>query len=163
MANPVYPQELLPDETFLPPRIPYAAYRHAVPSGPWPWFDLIDDDAPFPLVPSAIDNLPDSVNPEQVSQAHTWRKYPELFFPNWTPLRLKKSRIDRVISQQSDRPCVLYNIDVGCDGHFSQADRHLVTKENEENFWTMMTVRTAFSEATLRTLIIANTTSGKAT
>ncbi|PPQ91004.1 hypothetical protein CVT25_013929 [Psilocybe cyanescens] len=155
MANPVYFQEQTPNGRSLPPRIPHAAHRHAAPSGPWPWFDLVDDDAPFPIVPSAFDYSKDSPNPEKDSRVHNWRRYPELFFPNWTQYRLARSGIAAVIGHRSDRHSVLYHIDVDRDGHFSQPGQHLVTNENEEEFWEMMTVRITFVKMLLRMLMAA--------
>jgi len=125
----------------LPPRIPQASHRHAAPSGPWPWSDLVEEDVPFSL--RAFDET-DSIYPENVSQGDDWRNYPALYFPNWTQQRVAKSGIAKLTScRVAAAPCVIYQIDVDQNGHFSQPGQHVVTNGKEEEFWQTMTVKFA--------------------
>ncbi|KAF4613938.1 hypothetical protein D9613_007713 [Agrocybe pediades] len=125
----------------LPPRIPQASHRHAAPAGPWPWSDLVEDDVPFVL--RAFDE-PDSesASPEHVSQSDDWRKYPALYFPNWTQHRVARSGIAKLTtSKPTEVPCIIYQIDVDKSGHFLQPDKYVVTKEKEQVFWEKMTAK----------------------
>ncbi|KAH9481561.1 hypothetical protein JR316_0006088 [Psilocybe cubensis] len=156
MQNTVYLQDVPPGKHSLPPTIPHAAHRHAAPSGPWPWFDLVDDDAPFPIVPPEHSKRKGTANPENDSRDQDWRRYPELLYPNWTHYRLVRSGIAGVIDKPSDRRCVLYHIDVGSDGHFSQPGHHTVEHEKEEEFWKMMTERKRVDRNRVRLIFVEN-------
>ena len=139
--------EVSPSSKTMPPRIPRAAHRHAAPSGPWPWADLVENDKPF-MLPNIDEPEDEFMNSDPVhSSSNLWRKYPGLFFPNWTRSRLERSGIAKVIKGQlqqgqASRSAVVYHIDVGQDGHFSPPGE-IVVKQNHESrdaFWDMLKV-----------------------
>lgn len=118
----------------LPPRIPRASYRHASPSGPWPWADLVedsDDEGPtnYPL-------------PKEASE---WGKYPSNLFPNWNNTRVTRSGLAKIIyptAGQEKQPhnCKIYRIDIDTEGRFSEPRQDVVTEENKHRFWDLMQV-----------------------
>jgi len=128
----------------MPPRIPQAAHRHAAPSGPWPWADLVEDSGPFIFEPFKKDTDPGSENLER----NLWRKYPSNLFPNWNSARVSKSGIGQVIRADPNKGggCVIYHSDMTFEGQFSQPREFKVKKGNEDEFWNMMKVRPMMKE-----------------
>ncbi|KDR66162.1 hypothetical protein GALMADRAFT_148072 [Galerina marginata CBS 339.88] len=144
MALPVFLPEIEPNgRRALPPRIPHATHRHAAPTGPWPWSDLVENDIPipYPLNLPSLDEKKDSGSPENELQDENWGKYPGSLFPNWTQHQITRSGIARAINKKLGKAetCVIYHLDVGTDGHFSEPGKYCVTDENEHDFWTMLT------------------------
>ncbi|KAF8150601.1 hypothetical protein B0H34DRAFT_665532 [Crassisporium funariophilum] len=123
----------------MPPRIPLASYRHAAPSGPWPWADLVEDVAFNPGLPNEKTSFSGNG-----SHSELWRAYPGLSFPNWNRSRVERSGISKLIHKTPDKTnpgCMIYHIDVGDDGHFSKPGQNLVTDENQDEFWDMIKAR----------------------
>ena len=143
MSYPVYLPEISPNARPMPPRIPQAAHRHAAPSGPWPWADLVEDSGPFVLKPLE-ETVPGSENPEK----DLWRRYPSNLFPNWNSARVWKSGIGQLIhtDPSKDSGCVIYHNDMTLEGQFLQPRESNVRKGNEDEFWNMMKVRPMLKE-----------------
>jgi len=99
-------------------------YRHAAPSGPWPWMDFkyIDDKA--------------SASNIQIDKS--WRGYPRNLFGNWTPDQVERSKmLDKCSKNQSS---TIHCMDVLNDGTFVKPDmnpndRYTVSPANEQAFW----------------------------
>ncbi|KAG6331202.1 hypothetical protein ID866_7885 [Astraeus odoratus] len=91
----------------LPGRTPAPTYRHAAPSGPWPWMDF---DADFPGF-----DVPTSTPGETES---TWKGYPQNIFRNWTPDQVGRSKM---LSSCSSSVCMVSVVDVLDDGGFDEA------------------------------------------
>lgn len=121
----------------MPPRIPQASHRHATPSGPWPWSDLLDSDRAY-----SDDTLCGYSIASYADKDEPWAHYPQSQFPNWTPYQVERSGIGKMIRDGPSRPCgsVIYHIDVNDDGHFSEPASHYVGDENKRKFWELMQV-----------------------
>ncbi|KAG2149644.1 hypothetical protein BD769DRAFT_1649081 [Suillus cothurnatus] len=102
-------------------------YRHAAPSGPWPWVDFNTD-------------LSSSEPPPRKGE-HEWCGYPQELFGNWSPIPVARSgmltQCERIV-----RPCVIYGIDVTSDGQFKPREQGLyrveVSEEKENEFWSKL-------------------------
>ncbi|KAH7904149.1 hypothetical protein BJ138DRAFT_1186052 [Hygrophoropsis aurantiaca] len=105
----------------LPPRTPAPRYRHAAPSGPWPWMDFGSD---FGLVhPSPPQGITDK----------SWRGYPQNLFANWTHDQVKRSKMLTSCSNSGDSS--IYMIDVMEDASFVEHPVISVTTEDADEFW----------------------------
>lgn len=113
--------------------IPVPAYRHAAPSGPWPWVDFNTD-------------LSSSEPPPRKGE-HEWCGYPQELFGNWSPIPVARSgmltQCERIV-----RPCVIYGIDVTSDGQFKPREQGLyrveVSEEKENEFWSKLQEEESF-------------------
>src|SRR6266700_3751001 len=98
MAYSVFLPGMPPNVRSMPPRIPQASHRHAAPSGPWPWADLVEDSGPFVLKP--LEETPSDLDN---SEKDLWRKYPSNLFPNWNSVRVGRSGIGQLIHKKPDK------------------------------------------------------------
>jgi len=132
---------LIPDPTQeLPPLIPALAYRHASPSGPWPWRDL-DYDLSESRQNSPEANrgaFPCPHSKKECAGYPCWTLYPQSLFPNWTPGQIKKSGIVEAASKS--QVCTLYVVDVNQDGHFSEGDKIVVGTENSKDHTELLQI-----------------------
>ncbi|KAI6121306.1 hypothetical protein F5141DRAFT_1089299 [Pisolithus sp. B1] len=124
----------------MPGRSPAPTYRHATPSGPWPWMDF---DVDPPSSSSEVDQ--------------TWKGYPQNLFGNWTPDRVERSKM--LISCPSGT-CKIYTIDVVKNGTFDgdMASRVLnVPATGLDEFWEHVNVKRP-ENVRLRAIFVDNMT-----
>ncbi|KAG1802136.1 uncharacterized protein HD556DRAFT_1304314 [Suillus plorans] len=100
--------------------IPVPVYRHAAPSGPWPWVDFNTDLS--------------SSDPPFEKGKHEWRGYPQELFGNWTATPVGRSEMLKRCPRSD--PCIIYGIDVMNDGQFKTLKLHRV--ENEDELWSKL-------------------------
>ncbi|OJA16733.1 hypothetical protein AZE42_07556 [Rhizopogon vesiculosus] len=81
-------------------------YRHASPSGPWPWMDFRNVD-----VTTAMRNVP-------IDQS--WRGYPQNLFKNWTHGQVERSQMLKKCLK--NRSSTIYWLDVLDNGEFAIPD-----------------------------------------
>jgi hypothetical protein len=129
-------------------RIPQPSYRHAAPSGPWPWVDECDladslDELnelesrptpvePIPLVPCGHINCDDCPQ---------WNKYPQSQFGNWTPKPVAKCKIAEVVLYQHST-CVIRYVDVKDSGVFEGYGKYEVSLKNlREHWWDVVNIQ----------------------
>ncbi|KIL59755.1 hypothetical protein M378DRAFT_131254 [Amanita muscaria Koide BX008] len=89
--------------------IPTPRHRHATPSGPWPFLDLLD------AVPEeTIEPRPQSGkcrhNNEVIQCKACLEGYPQSLFPNWTMSQQQKSLIAGI--NQTDHRCTLISVEL---------------------------------------------------
>ncbi|KAG0699510.1 hypothetical protein DFH29DRAFT_44556 [Suillus ampliporus] len=119
----VAPQDL--KDTALPPAVPAPPYRHAAPSGPWPWMDLNVD---FTDSTTVIDG--------------SWRGYPQNQFGNWTPDQVRRSQMLEKCS--INKSSTVYWMDVHYDGSFTTPDiggnghTTVVSTQREDDLWDVL-------------------------
>jgi Mg2+ and Co2+ transporter CorA len=108
--------------------IPVPVYRHAAPSGPWPWVDFNTDLS--------------SSEPSFQKGKHEWQGYPQELFGNWSPIPVKRSQM---LTQCAGtiKSCVIYTIDVAGDGQFKTREQGLhhievSSEEKEKEFWSKL-------------------------
>ncbi|KAF9485235.1 hypothetical protein BDN70DRAFT_871644 [Pholiota conissans] len=135
MAFSVFLPEHPSNERTMPPRIPLASYRHAGPSGPWPWADIVEESYETNLF------LPGS-NTEPKTQADdssdSWRRYPTQLFPNWQSPRLLRSGMKKLIDkrkEKGDPDCVVYYIEIDKGGRFTKPGQYTVDEDSPTEFW----------------------------
>ncbi|KAG1837319.1 hypothetical protein DFJ58DRAFT_669005 [Suillus subalutaceus] len=111
-----------------------SSYRHAAPSGPWPWMDF-DTDSDITL---SRDNIPASPG----AAGQSWRGYPEALFGNWKPDQVKRSKM---LSNCSELDmCSVHWLDVLTDGTFTVLDEEgrdqttRITPERLNEFWGLL-------------------------
>ncbi|KAH7921423.1 hypothetical protein BV22DRAFT_1019395 [Leucogyrophana mollusca] len=126
---PVLPSNNEPRSTLhsmreMPPRTPAPRYRHAAPSGPWPWMDFGSD---FGLV---------HASPPQGITDKSWKGYPQNLFPNWTHDQVKRSKM--LSSASNSGESTIHMIDVTEDPSFGDHDAIPVSPENTEQFWELV-------------------------
>jgi hypothetical protein len=129
MAYSIITPQVPPNTKGIPPPIPRASHRHAAPSGPWPWAD-IDEDNPFDARFSG-----DSI---KSSDPNAWIGYPTSLFRNWSPSRLVRSGIARLVKERDGSeypPCTIYYVDVNTEGRFAKPSEYEVTLQNAKEFW----------------------------
>ncbi|KAG1811017.1 hypothetical protein EV424DRAFT_1542734 [Suillus variegatus] len=100
--------------------IPVPVYRHAAPSGPWPWVDFNTDLS--------------SSDPLFEKGKHEWRGYPQELFGNWTATPVGRSEMLKRCPRSD--PCIIYGIDVMNNGQFKTLELHRV--ENEDELWSKL-------------------------
>ncbi|KAF9237252.1 hypothetical protein BU15DRAFT_48954 [Melanogaster broomeanus] len=105
-------------------------YRHAAPSGPWPWMDF-DEDLPVVSLPSQ-----ETAN----SDIRQWSRYPQNLFPNWTESQLKRCRM--LTACPDSEACPIFKVDVFHNGDFGEADDEPATvfAGFEDEFWNVISV-----------------------
>ncbi|KAG1767123.1 hypothetical protein EDD22DRAFT_327562 [Suillus occidentalis] len=118
-------QHLKDGNTALPPAVPAPPYRHAAPSGPWPWMDF---DVETSSSTTAIDP--------------SWRGYPQNQFGNWTPDQVGRSKmLEKCLMNRSS---TIYWMDVLNTGRFAIPDMGglgstmVVGTEQEDGFWDVL-------------------------
>ncbi|KAH7915509.1 hypothetical protein BJ138DRAFT_1132565 [Hygrophoropsis aurantiaca] len=89
-----------------PSRTPAPRYRHAEPSGPWPWVDFSKDLDPIQSCSTA---------PAQPLQ-NDWEGYPQSLFGNWTLERVERSKM--LSSCLDTDECSILRVDVRENGNF---------------------------------------------
>ncbi|KAL4063406.1 cora-like Mg2+ transporter protein-domain-containing protein [Scleroderma citrinum] len=108
----------------LPPRSPTSIYRHAAPSGPWPWMDF-DSDTTF-VRPLRTESPVDT----------TWRGYPYNLFRNWTSDQVRRSKIVSGCAQLDS--CCIHKVDVLSDGKIDDGledQVYSVSRETVDKYW----------------------------
>ncbi|KAG1776459.1 hypothetical protein EV702DRAFT_1187423 [Suillus placidus] len=107
--------------------IPVPLYRHAAPSGPWPWVDFNTE-------------LSSSEPPFQTGE-HEWRGYPQELFGNWSPIPVARSEMLTQCAR-AVKPCFVYGMDVMGDGQFKTREPGLhrieVSEEKINEFWSKL-------------------------
>lgn len=139
---PVFPP--IPDPILeMPPRIPALAYRHASPSGPWPWRDLDydNDDNDFSRCSPEIVRgaLPCPHTKGECAGFPCWTLYPQSLFPNWTPGQVKRSQIIEMDARS--QYCRLYIADVDEEARFTVPGKIVVGTENFEDHTNLMQIK----------------------
>ncbi|KIJ45140.1 hypothetical protein M422DRAFT_46945 [Sphaerobolus stellatus SS14] len=135
----------------LPRRVPRAPYRHAAPSGPWPWQNLDDH------IPEESNNATD-IEETQYPENH-WRNYPESRFPNWKKEQVGRSKI--MTDLPSNGESTIYHIDVLQNGEFKRVNPSKVSDDDESAFEEAMMVKKEYSEdnrVRLRAYFVENMT-----
>ncbi|KAG2070561.1 hypothetical protein BDR04DRAFT_1099821 [Suillus decipiens] len=109
----------------MPPVVPAPPYRHAAPSGPWPWMD-------FEVEPTT--------SPTIIEES--WQGYPQSQFGNWTPDQVKRSKmLEKCLVNKTS---TIYWMDVYDDGKFACPDMGgnshttVVGTEHEDAFWEIL-------------------------
>ncbi|KIJ53436.1 hypothetical protein M422DRAFT_222053, partial [Sphaerobolus stellatus SS14] len=145
LASPRFPPlaspRLPPQPTLtqdLPPRIPALAYRHASPSGPWPWLDLEYDSDSHQGSPETIRGIFPCPHTKGECKGFTkcWSMYPQNLFPNWTPGQVKRSRIAEMAARS--RFCTIYVVDVDRDGHFFEREKLVADNDSIADHVSLM-------------------------
>ena len=143
MAFSVFLPDLPAGKRNMPPRIPLTSYRHAGPSGPWPWADMVEDDNGL-LQPVPDMHMPGThaAKSNCDSQRAAWREYPTNLFPNWEGSRLVRSGIAGLITKKPVTDCVVYYVDVEKSGVFSKAvGQYRVANDRPDEFLGDLKVR----------------------
>ncbi|PPQ92528.1 LOW QUALITY PROTEIN: hypothetical protein CVT25_010361 [Psilocybe cyanescens] len=97
-------------------RINPPSHRHAAPSAPWPWVDIQDVVDPAQLA-SPLPPVPPLCSHETCKGC--WNLYPQSLYPNWTPAQVKKSKINKAITDyRHNVPCIIHQVDVDHNGLF---------------------------------------------
>ncbi|KAG2052254.1 hypothetical protein BDR06DRAFT_536498 [Suillus hirtellus] len=120
-------QNLKDGNIAMPPAVPAPPYRHAAPSGPWPWMDFEVDSAASTTV----------VDP-------SWRGYPQNQFGNWTPDQVGRSKMIEKCSV--NKTSTIYWMDVRNNGIFASSNiggKGNITvvgpeHESEDGFWDIL-------------------------
>ncbi|OAX31584.1 hypothetical protein K503DRAFT_805956 [Rhizopogon vinicolor AM-OR11-026] len=107
---------------------PTPHYRHAAPSGPWPWMDFRNVDVI-------------TAKSEEPKVDTTWRGYPQNLFGNWTPDQVNRSQMLEKCSE--NQLSTIYWLDVLDTGEFTTPDmsRNECTStvttrvDSQEDFW----------------------------
>ncbi|KAG1736639.1 uncharacterized protein EDB91DRAFT_500131 [Suillus paluster] len=95
-----------------PPKTPAPIYRHAAPSGPWPWMDFESD---IILETEPVSPL------KQSTEQWKWRGYPQNLFGNWVADRVARCKMVENCSRELREKCSIYYVDVLQTGHFKPA------------------------------------------
>jgi len=100
----LHPREFILHSSRLPllPTNPLPRYRHAAPSGPWPWMDLKNIDSSISTGDEEIDS--------------SWPGYPQNKFGNWTPNQVERSEM--LIRCSKNQSSTVYMMDVLDNGNF---------------------------------------------
>jgi len=135
-------EPLLPNKSDVLPR-----YRHAAPSGPWPWMDFshVDVTSPSTAVTTvttaathvATDESDATTAVTDASAATKWSGYPQNLFGNWTPDQVQRSQMIKKCSR--NQSSTIYWMDVLDDAKFITPNMSVTpTNDSENDFWTML-------------------------
>ncbi|OAX31219.1 hypothetical protein K503DRAFT_106489, partial [Rhizopogon vinicolor AM-OR11-026] len=96
---------------------PTSGYRHASPSGPWPWMDFstVDDTTHIPNATIITTDVTTGA-----ALGAPWRDYPQNKFKNWTQDRVERSQMMKKCSV--NQRSAIYWMDVDDDGKFATPD-----------------------------------------
>ena len=133
-------------------------YRHAAPSGPWPWMDFSHVDVTSPstavttVATDGATNKSDattvatdvattmsdaSTTVTDTSTATKWSGYPQNLFGNWTPDQVERSQM--LIKCSKNQSSTVYWMDVLDGGKFITPDMTMTTtKDSEDDFWNLL-------------------------
>jgi hypothetical protein len=90
----------------------FQRYRHAAPSGPWPWMDLESD--------TTLETEP--LSPQIHATEHwKWRGYPQSLFGNWVADRVARCGMVENCSREPREKCKIHYVDVLKSGIFKPA------------------------------------------
>jgi len=89
--------------------VPLPSYRHAMPSGPWPWMDIGSKESDGQTSALTCDH-------PNCDDCSKWLNYPQSLFPNWTCDQVERSGM-LVKSGQQDH-CQIYFVDINGNGKF---------------------------------------------
>ncbi|KAG2036843.1 cora-like Mg2+ transporter protein-domain-containing protein [Suillus americanus] len=124
------PQDIALRGAALPRVVPDPIYRHAAPSGPWPWMNLD--------VKSDTNDMTDPEVPDP-----SWRGYPQNQFRNWTTDQVKRSKMFEKCS--TNQHSTIYWMDVHePDGRFVKSDvggngdTTVVSTQGQDGFWKLL-------------------------
>ncbi|KAF4609856.1 hypothetical protein D9613_010436 [Agrocybe pediades] len=126
-------------------------------TSPWPFVD-IDDEVDPARIKDPDSHLPMSaeacVHAQTPGQEVCWCKYPQAFYPNWTPRQQKKSRIAKIIEKRKTDSSTIYYLDVMKDGMFiSGGKRELRHKTLDEEWFYIQ--RTRSKRVQVRALFVS--------
>ncbi|KAF8550189.1 hypothetical protein OG21DRAFT_1446946 [Imleria badia] len=128
-------------------KTPTPIYRHAAPSGPWPWMDF-DEDIPIVMPPS---------NQPTGSDVRSWYGYPQSRFPNWTETQVKRCEMLTACPVGESN---VFKVDVLQDGTFGEDGPQMATitdKPSEAEFWDLIN-RPREKNVRVRALFVKNMT-----
>ncbi len=112
------------------------SYRHAAPSGPWPWMDLWTPILPEQLKPKRrpVSPLCDHTD----CGGECWMNYPASLFPNWMQDQVRRAKIANAIELYDEhKACVLYVVDTDTHGRFHSPDQVTVKDADKDEFWNV--------------------------
>ncbi|KAF8841445.1 hypothetical protein BDN67DRAFT_1010645 [Paxillus ammoniavirescens] len=122
-------QDLSSQDLSMPGKTPVPVYRHAAPSGPWPWMDFDEDFHDVGSTSQGTTNL----------DIHSWKGYPQNLFPNWTERQVKRCRM--LTACPDAERCHIFKVDVFNDGKFDEVDDPAVVYGGiEGEFWKHISV-----------------------
>jgi hypothetical protein len=108
-------------------------YRHAAPSGPWPWMDFSNVD-----ISTATNHVPESVCSAEARDM-TWSGYPQNAFRNWTSDQVERSQM---FIKCSKNQSTIYWMDVSWqdNGKFSPSNItesriSMMAAADRDEFW----------------------------
>ncbi|KAF8625330.1 hypothetical protein AX17_006872 [Amanita inopinata Kibby_2008] len=119
-------------------QIPTPRYRHATPSGPWPFLDL-RDKIPKEPIQRRLDNNKCNHLETIADCSACLGDYPQSLFPNWTVFQQKKSGIYDI--KRLNHPCVLRYVEMQLEQQrqlFSKPKLITVERGNLEKAWMVL-------------------------
>jgi hypothetical protein len=90
------------------------SYRHASPSGPWPWMDFSNIKFGAAMTEFTVITTEDRMT--ATTNGPSWQGYPESLFGNWKSDQVERSQMLKKCSKNNSS--TLYWIDVRDDGSF---------------------------------------------
>ncbi|KAH7915502.1 hypothetical protein BJ138DRAFT_997584, partial [Hygrophoropsis aurantiaca] len=132
-------------------------YRHAEPSGPWPWVDfnhLHHQELPIvPPTPSAEDLLVDRP-PIPAEETEKWMNYPKSLFGNWQEDQVRLSGM--MENCPNTRACCTYRVDVEENGDFR--GRQYNEDEHDDDYTWRLIQKPRPENLRVRVLLVDNLT-----
>ncbi|KDQ11807.1 hypothetical protein BOTBODRAFT_46216 [Botryobasidium botryosum FD-172 SS1] len=119
-------------------RIPTPSYRHAAPSGPWPYTDGVqheEDEGSTDTETPAVIGFCHHKGYEDCQDCIKWRSYPQSLFGNWTIDLVRKSGIERAVMGRHNVTSVIYTVDVLNDGMTRMPEPYPIDNENKRDYW----------------------------
>ncbi|KAJ8580013.1 hypothetical protein M405DRAFT_855074 [Rhizopogon salebrosus TDB-379] len=107
------------------------SYRHASPSGPWPWMD-------FSIIDFVTATAAATAATATTNDSH-WQGYPQNLFGNWAPEQVERSQMLTRCSEN----CTLYCMDVLDDGSFISSpirgddDADMLANKSQDECWNI--------------------------
>ncbi|KAH9474784.1 hypothetical protein JR316_0013249 [Psilocybe cubensis] len=132
------------------------SHRHAAPSAPWPWVDIQDDVDPTQLE-SPLPPVPPPCNHKTCEGC--WDLYPQSLYPNWTPSQVRKSQINKAITDyRNDVPCIIHLVDVDHNGLFKVPEPGKIISDEDRlsKTWEALITSNIPDDNRVRCLFIEN-------
>jgi hypothetical protein len=91
----------------------------------------IDDGELSPVIPRRLPTL-------------KWVDYPKSLFPNWTKQQVRRSGIDKALTERQEGPCTIYNVDVWDTGKFKRPGEYFIDEHNKDELWEILQTEVSF-------------------
>jgi len=83
-----------------------------------------------------------------------WANYPKSLFPNWTEQQVRRSGINKALTERQEGPSTVYNVDVLDTGKFERPGEYFIGEHNKGELWEILQTEVSFFFLFLKAYLI---------